>query len=152
MRRLAAQRAMECGFALEQRSRAEVSAVQPQQLEGEEGRGIVHGGAPDAFGTADGMPVVQPVPLRPALIIEHDELGIRNEIAGDWQDLRNKRGEAVAHVPAIARLQTHNVAVLAHETAEAVVFQLVDLARRREQLPRRGEHQVAMADRRRKVA
>ena len=76
------QRAMERGLPLEQRPRPEVGAVQPEQIEREERGRISHSSTLDAHRTALRMALVQAIPLRPALSVEHDELAVGNEVVG----------------------------------------------------------------------
>lgn len=43
---------------------------------------------------------MQPLPDRPALLIEHDEFAVGEEVVADRSDLCEELGEAVAHIGA----------------------------------------------------
>ena len=56
------------------------------------------------------VPAFQPLPLRPAELVDDHKLAVDHDIAIERLQLGDKLREAVAHVVAVARVQAHEIA------------------------------------------
>ena len=140
----ARQQLLQQALPLHERQRAQVEALERDQVERIQRRGQLECRALDVGGAALLGPPLQPLEARAALRVEHDDLAVDHQVTE--RQRRERAGDVGIDgdgVAALAVLQMRRAALARRQHAVAVVLQLEDPSRVAERLLRRlGQHQL----------
>ena len=134
------------GFALDERQRAQVEAVEREQVERVEARRQLERRARHVGAARQAAALLQQREARQSALVEHDDLGIEDELlerqrGDDLRDLGKRRRE----VEAGARVELRLAGAPFREQAIAVVLELEYPARIGKRLAGHGEHRLQVA-------
>ena len=133
----AGQQPLEESLAVRERERPQVEVLEAEQIEGEERRGQLDGGAVDVGSALEERPLLEQPEARLRLSVEDHDLAVEHEgVAGEGADRAGDLGKGRRRVHAVA-VAKHGLSVLAaREQAVAVVLELPDPAGLRERRSR----------------
>ena len=143
------QQLLQDALALHEWQRPQVEVFEGEQVEDEERRRQVDGGARDVGGALQERAALQPLKARPRLVVEHHHLAVEDDAVVRQAAQRTRDlGEGRGRIGAAPEDELALVPVAAGEDAVAVVLQLEDpvLARERRVAGFR-EHQPGLRER-----